>query len=336
MRAALDRVRAMALYETFAFGGQQNLARLCDSVPRRTPGFRRLPQRNPQLEPVVLRLDPRSGLHPPVRPLPRNPIPPPQVPNHRPVSPPVSVVPAPHLVDLPNLCRTTLSGSRPSPNARWISSTASSVPVHPCRLPRPDRPPEAPSPEPGADSARPPRSPPPARTASEPRGRPASSSQTALPRTWRSTSSRRSSETTIVPVRTVSPLIAGSRLRKSWCPPTTKSVRPATVSPWPTKGSRSRKTRSPGSFGRATDTPISCSVGARRSGTACGDFWKANTASPCPSWNPPLADFEAAKRCDLAGNAETPKVDGFLPAAREVAAALRERTRRAISNSGMP
>ena len=66
------------------------------------------PDRDPLLEPVVLRLDPRRRLHPTDRPHPRQPVLPTQMPHQRLVAPRIPVVPNQNLVDQANLARPTL------------------------------------------------------------------------------------------------------------------------------------------------------------------------------------------------------------------------------------
>ena len=71
------------------------------------------PDRNPLLEPVVLRLDSRWRLHPTNRTHPRHPVLAPQITHHRLVTPRIPVIPNQRLVNQANLARPTLPKKPP-------------------------------------------------------------------------------------------------------------------------------------------------------------------------------------------------------------------------------
>ena len=93
------------------------------------------PDRNPLLEPVVLRLNPRRRLHPANRPHPWPPVLPPQIPHHRLVTPPIPVIPNQHLVDQANLARPALPGEPPVPQPLLDRPHRLLIPVQRRRLP---------------------------------------------------------------------------------------------------------------------------------------------------------------------------------------------------------
>ena len=124
------------------------------------------PDRNPILEPVVLRLDPRRRLHPTDRPQPRLPVLPPHMTHHRLVTPRIPVIPNQRLVNQTNLARRTLPQKPPvaqslldrlHPSSYPSRAVALPVRVHLACLPPPDasgdsepRSPSPPDPSPAA------------------------------------------------------------------------------------------------------------------------------------------------------------------------------------------
>ena len=94
------------------------------------------PDRNPILEPVVLRLNPRRRLHPTDRSQPRLPVLPPHMTHHRLVTPRIPVIPNQRLVNQTNLARQTL------PKKTSVSQTLLDhlhdllIPIHRRRLSR--------------------------------------------------------------------------------------------------------------------------------------------------------------------------------------------------------
>ena len=178
------------------------------------------PDRNPILEPVVLRLDPRRRLHPTDRSQPRLPVLPPHMTHHRLVAPliPVSPEPAPRKSDEPGM-----AADPPQEDAR-LPDAPGSPPPPPHTHPEPspaalDHPNALPHPTASADTEPHPPSPPDPSPASATTPPAHASCPPPVPRPL-STSCARPPAHEWCPPSASLPVLAPITLRKSRCLPT--------------------------------------------------------------------------------------------------------------------